>query len=54
MTKLNLCAAMRIVWEIVAGILWRWDLGPNFRLAAITWICFMLIFNYVTTYVWGV
>ena len=45
---------MKIVWEIVAGILWRWDLGPNVRLGAVVWFGYLAHFYYVTTYVWGV
>lgn len=41
-------------WDIIAGILWRWDMGPNFRLGAVVWFGFLALYFYVTTYVWGV
>ena len=45
---------MRIFWEIVAGILWRWDLGPNVRLGAVAFFGYVLSLFYVTNYVWGI
>lgn len=41
-------------WDIIAGILWRWDMGPNFRLGAVVWFGFLAFFFNVTNYVWGI